>query len=166
MSIKYKFQKNVCVTRKILSDEKEDDIVIFKLLDSGYAETKLLAVGETPPERVLYLTLGVGTKPRQTELQDNVWIEYIFESSNVQMEMFKFQLRKVPDRSFCKVSNIRHKDFHSSIRPSSRSGYPPWILKRGGLVSSGQRLISSIGKTKGIAFIYFFSAKKNFFKNV
>ena len=29
-------------------------------------------------------------------------------------------------------------------------GYPPWILKRGGLESSGQRLISSIGKTKRI----------------
>ena len=75
---------------KILSDRKEDELVIFKLLDSGYAETKLLAVGETPPERVIHPTLGVGTKPRQTEFQDNVWIEYIFETSNVQMEMFKF----------------------------------------------------------------------------
>ena len=35
---------------------------------------------------------------------------------------------------------------------------PPWILKWGGLESSGQRLIASIGKTKRIAF---FSAKKN-----
>ena len=38
----------------------------------------------------------------------------------------------------------------------------PWILKRAGLESSGWRLISSIGKTKRIAFN--FSAKK--FKNV
>ena len=34
----------------------------------------------------------------------------------------------------------------------SRSGYPPWIMKRGGLESSGQRLISSIGKTNRIEF--------------
>ena len=32
----------------------------------------------------------------------------------------------------------------------SRSGYPSWILKRDGLESSVQRLISSIGKTKKI----------------
>ena len=30
----------------------------------------------------------------------------------------------------------------------SRSGDPPWILKRGGLERSGRRLISSISKTK------------------
>ena len=48
----------------------------------------------------------------------------------------------------------------------SRSGYPPWILKRGALESSGQRLISSIGKTKKIAFFFhqqlFFLQKKIF----
>ena len=36
-----------------------------------------------------------------------------------------------------------------------------WILKGGGLESSGQRLNSSIGKTKGIAFfLHFFKGKK------
>ena len=40
----------------------------------------------------------------------------------------------------------------------SHLGYPPWILKRGGLESSGQKPISSFGETKKIAF---FSA--NFF---
>ena len=39
---------------------------------------------------------------------------------------------------------------------------PPWILKWAGLESSGQRLISSIGKTKRIAF--FFSPNKIFSK--
>ena len=43
----------------------------------------------------------------------------------------------------------------------SRLGYPPWILKQGGLDSSGQRLISSIGKTER----FFFLAKKTFFIN-
>ena len=33
---------------------------------------------------------------------------------------------------------------------------PPWILKWGGLESSGQRLISSNGKTKRIVFIFLF----------
>ena len=45
----------------------------------------------------------------------------------------------------------------------SRSGYPPWILNRGGLESSGQRPISSIGKTKRIAY-YLFFGKKHIFK--
>ena len=38
----------------------------------------------------------------------------------------------------------------------SRSGYPPGILKRVGLESSGQRLIPSNGQTKRIAFLLFF----------
>ena len=43
-------------------------------------------------------------------------------------------------------------------------GTPPWILKRGGVESSGRRLISSFVKTKRIAFFYFFcSAKKKIF---
>ena len=40
-----------------------------------------------------------------------------------------------------------------------RSGYPPWILKRGGLESSGRRLISPIGKKKENSI--FFLRKKN-----
>ena len=47
---------------------------------------------------------------------------------------------------------------------TSRSGDPPWILKRAGLESSGRRLISSIGKSKGIAFFFFFSANIFFFQ--
>ena len=47
------------------------------------------------------------------------------------------------------LSDIRHKDF--------RSDHPTWILKRGGLASSGQRLIFSIGRNK---LIKFFSRKK------
>ena len=61
------------------------------LLDSGHAETKVLAPGDTPPARVLHPKLGIGTKPRQTEWRDTIWIEYIFESSNVQMEMYKYK---------------------------------------------------------------------------
>ena len=41
----------------------------------------------------------------------------------------------------------------------SRSGYTPWIQKRGGLESSGQRLISSFGKTQKIAFFFSFLQK-------
>ena len=46
--------------------------------------------------------------------------------------------------------NPIHKDLRPSPPPPppSHSGDPPWILKRGGLESSGQELISSIGKTK------------------
>ena len=45
----------------------------------------------------------------------------------------------------------------------SCSGYPPWILKRVGLESTGWRLISSIGKTKRIAFFF---GKKKYAQNV
>ena len=44
-----------------------------------------------------------------------------------------------------------------------RSGYTPWILKWVGLESSGQRLISSIGKTKRIAFCL---GKKKYLKKI
>ena len=80
-----------------MTPEKSPDIneeeapVIFMLLDSGHAETKVLAPGDTPPARVLHPKLGIGTKPRQTEWRDTIWIEYIFESSNVQMEMYKYK---------------------------------------------------------------------------
>ena len=59
------------------------------------------------------------------------------------------------------TSYIRHKDFRSSSVRVSRSEYPPWILKGGELESYGRRLISSIGKTKRIAF---FSRQENIFK--
>ena len=69
------------------------------------------------------------------------------------------------------ISYIRHKDF--CLPPlyfglCSTQG-TPWNLKRGGLKSSGQRLISSIDKTKRIFFfesnifkLLAFLKKKNF----
>ena len=42
---------------------------------------------------------------------------------------------------------------------------PPWILKRFGLESSGQRLISSTSKTQRKAF-YFFCDRKYLKKNI
>ena len=61
--------------------------------------------------------------------------------------------------------NIRGLDYKYHILYTriscSGSGYPPWILKRDGLESSGQRLISSIAKTNKIKF---FLGKKNIFK--
>ena len=41
---------------------------------------------------------------------------------------------------------------------------PPWILKRGGVESSGRSLISSIGKAKRIALFFFLPRKKYFQK--
>ena len=43
-----------------------------------------------------------------------------------------------------------------------RVPFPPRILKRGGLKSSGYRLIPSIGKTKRIAFLYLFFGEQKF----
>ena len=50
------------------------------------------------------------------------------------------------------------------LRPSVTLRVPPWILKRGWVESAGQRLISSIGKTERIAFLFNFFDKKNIFK--
>ena len=49
----------------------------------------------------------------------------------------------------------------SVLRPLSHSDHPPWIMKRGGLESSGWRLISAIGNTKRIAM---FSEEKKILK--
>ena len=66
--------------------EKEEGPVIFKMLKNGYTETKVLAFGEIPPFGVLD-----PTKPRETQFQNNHWIEYIFEPANFQMEIYKLQ---------------------------------------------------------------------------
>ena len=71
------------------SVKKEEEPVIFKMLDNGYAETKKIAHGETPPARVYHPELGIGSKPRQTKWGDRVWIEYVFEVYNVEMEMYQ-----------------------------------------------------------------------------
>ena len=61
------------------------------------------------------------------------------------------------------LSNTR--GFPSFVRTSSvrLRVPPPWILKRGGVESSGRRLISSIGKSKRIAFFFF--KEKIYFQN-
>ena len=72
---------------KSVNEKKEPEPVIFKMLDNGYAETKTITAGEKPPARVFHPELRMGTEPRQTEWGDRVWIEYVFEVDNVQMEM-------------------------------------------------------------------------------
>ena len=52
--------------------------------------------------------------------------------------------------SVCPLSFVRHAQ-----------ATPPWILKRGGLESSGQRLIPLNGKTKRIAFLFDLYTEKN-----
>jgi hypothetical protein len=66
------------------------------------------------------------------------------------------------------LPNIRKGKYRPDTIPAaavcacmSRLGYPPWILKWGELESSGQRLISSIGKTKGKR--HFFQQEKKIF---
>ena len=71
--------------------EKEEEPVIFKMLDNGFAETKMIAPGVNPPARVLHPELGIGKNPVKTEWHDIFWYEYVFETSNVQMEMYQVQ---------------------------------------------------------------------------
>ena len=66
-----------------------------------------------------------------------------------------------------KESNIKHKNFPLSVVRLSFSDYPPWILKRAGLESSGHVLISSNGKTNRRRYTlrgnkYFWNKFKNF----
>ena len=51
------------------------------------------------------------------------------------------------------IRKAKYRSANTTAAPAvSRSGYPPRILKQGGLESSGQRLITSTGKNKRIAF--------------
>ena len=64
-------------------------------------------------------------------------------------------------------SNIRHYDFRPPSpflrSPPSGSDHAPWILKRGGLESSGQRLIYSIRFIDILGFQFFFGFFKDIF---
>ena len=65
---------------------------------------------------------------------------------------------------YCLISYIKKGKYRpATTTPTSpsRSCYHSWILKRGGLDTSGRRLISAIGKTKRIAFFW---TKKNILK--
>ena len=93
---------------------------------------------------------------------------FTFNSKNSEIIFSAIQTKSVNLLFFLSLldSYIRHKDFRlpSVLCLPWRSCYPPWILKRGGLESSGQRIISSMGKTKRTAFFSFFG-KKKIFKN-
>ena len=67
--------------------KNEEEPVLFKIQENGYAETREIAPDEAPPARVYHPELGVGSEPRRTKWRDKVFIEYIFED-NVQMEMY------------------------------------------------------------------------------
>ena len=69
--------------------KKEEEPVIFKMLDNGYAETKKIAPGETPPASVYHTELGIGSTPRQRKWGDRVGIEYVFKEDNVEIEMYQ-----------------------------------------------------------------------------
>ena len=73
----------------LFNEKKETEPVVFKMLDNGYAETRTISSGEKPPARVFHPELRMGTNPRRTEWGDRVWIEYVFEVDNVQMEMYQ-----------------------------------------------------------------------------
>ena len=67
------------------------------------------------------------------------------------------------DRAISSHDSCRHSNPISDARifvllAPSHLCYPPWILKLGGLESSGQRLISWNGKTKRIALFFSFLA--------
>ena len=72
-----------------VSDVKEESPVIFKMLENGFAETKQIPAGETPPATVFHPELRIGRNPIWTEWKDKVWIEYDFEVDNVRMEMYQ-----------------------------------------------------------------------------
>jgi hypothetical protein len=71
--------------------EKEDEPVMFKMLENGFAETKMIAPGVNPPASVHHPELGIGKNPVKTEWHDSFCFEYVFETSNVQMEMYQVE---------------------------------------------------------------------------
>ena len=79
--------------------EKEDEAVIFQMLDNGFAETKTIAPGVNPPAIVIHPELGIGKNPVKTHWHDSFWFEYVFEPSGVQMEMYQVQVESTDDGS-------------------------------------------------------------------
>ena len=63
--------------------EKEDEPVIFKMLDNDYAETKTIAPGANPRDIVIHPKLGIGKNTVQTYWHDSFWFECLFEPSGV-----------------------------------------------------------------------------------
>ena len=79
--------------------EKEDEAVIFQMLNNGFAETKTIAPGVNPPAIVIHPELGIGKNPVKTHWHDSFWFEYVFEPSGVQMEMYQVQVESTDDGS-------------------------------------------------------------------
>ena len=75
--------------KKDANAKEKEKPVIFKIIENGFAETRLISPGEKPPALVYHPELGMGREPRQTEWKDKVWIEYVFEVDDVQMEMYQ-----------------------------------------------------------------------------
>ena len=57
---------------------KEDEAIFFKMLDNGFAETKIIVPGVKPPARVIHPELGIGENPLKTHWHNSFWFEYVF----------------------------------------------------------------------------------------
>jgi hypothetical protein len=75
----------------------DDEAVVFKMLDNGFAETKIIAPGVKPPARGIHPELGIGENPVKTHWHNSFWFEYVFQPSNVQMEMYQVQGKDAED---------------------------------------------------------------------
>ena len=73
-------------------EKKEDEPVMFQMLDTGKVETKLLAPGETPPPKVHHPEFGIGTDPKQTKWCKRIGVLYDFgthETGPFRREMYQ-----------------------------------------------------------------------------
>ena len=78
---------------------------------------------------------------------------HLWESEEIYTK--KLSLVELVSKSYIRKEKYRPATTPvASAAPMSCSIYPPWILKWAGLESSGRRLISSIVKTKIIAFFF------------
>ena len=60
-----------------------------KMLDNGFEEIRISAPAVIPSAWVFYLKLRVKEKKKtvKTEWNDSFWLDYVFETSNVQIEI-------------------------------------------------------------------------------
>ena len=111
------------------------------------------------PVRLLLCTSRSGYSPRFMKRGG-------LESSGRRLLSSIGKTKRIASFFFGKKIFLKQLEIRNSVLlllSMSRSGFPPRILKRGGPESSGQRLISSFGKTKGNS-IFFFRQKKIYLK--
>ena len=73
--------------RSTESKTKEEDHVILKMQENGFARLEM-KTEETPPPKVFHQKHGIGTNPKYAKFKDKNCVEYTFKAGNFYIEVF------------------------------------------------------------------------------